>query len=217
MRQAMLAEEGALSPTGMPERPGERGLSTGEKIELGAFAASPIAFGMAPFFAAEVGAELASEAVKRSPLPTPANTALEGLLAAAAFKRGRLTPKSAGLGFFGGAGIGGVGEALGVGEQTEQLGAFLSGGLTGDAVTGFGFRAPTLFAGGGRTADPTGVRLPSGRVSDPSATVAAVRNLPQRFEQFAADVGQTGVGNVLQPTPPVRQAARAADDVTGAG
>ena len=29
MRQAMLAEEGALSPTGMPERPGERGLSTG--------------------------------------------------------------------------------------------------------------------------------------------------------------------------------------------
>ncbi len=217
MRQAMLAEEGALSPTGMPERPGERGLSTGEKIELGAFAASPIAFGMAPFFAAEVGAELASEAVKRSPLPTPANTALEGLLAAAAFKRGRLTPKSAGLGFFGGAGIGGVGEALGVGEQTEQLGAFLSGGLTGDAVTGFGFRAPTLFAGGGRTADPTGVRLPSGRVSDPSATVAAVRNLPQRFEQFAADVGQTGVGNVLQPTPPVRQAARAADDVTGGG
>lgn len=44
-------------------------------------------------------------------------------------------------------------------------------------------------------------------------TEAALRPIGQ----FAADVGQTGVGNVLQPTPPVRQAARAADDVTGGG
>ena len=219
MRQAMLAEEGALSPTGMPERPGERGLSKMEKVELAAFAASPLLMGMAPYFASEIGAELMSEGVERLPswVPTPVTTGLEGVLAATALKRGRLTPKTAALGFSVGAGIGDVAEQLGFGEQAEQLGAFLSGGLTGDAVTGFGFRGPTLFAGGGRTADPTGVRLPSGRVSDPSATAAAIRNLPQRFEQFAAAVGRTGVGNVLQPTPPVQQAARAADDVTGGG
>ena len=191
MRQAMLAEEGALSPTGMPERPGERGLSKMEKLELGAFAASPVLMGMAPFFAAEAGAELASEGVERLPswVPTPVTTGLEGPLAAAAFKRGKITPKSAALGFSAGAGIGDVADKLGFGEQAEQLGAMLSGGLSGDAVTGFGFRAPTLFAGAGRTADPTGVRLPSGRVGDPSATVAAIRNLPRRGEQVA-DVGQ---------------------------
>jgi len=209
-----------------PRAQAAQGLTKMEALELGVFAASPLLMGMAPYFASEIGAELASEAVKRSPLPTPVNTALEGLLAAAALKRGKITPKSAGLGFFGGAGIGGVGEALGVGEQTEQLGAMLSGGLSGDAVTGFGFRGPTLFAGAGRTADPTGVRLPSGRVGDPSATVAAIRNLPRggeppltvnppRRTPVAADVGQTGVGNVLQPPPRVQQAARAADDVAG--
>ena len=49
------------------------------------------------------------------------------------------------------------------------------------------------------------------------AATGAVKRVPQRFERAAEAVGQTGVGNVLLPTPPVQQAARAADDVTGGG
>ena len=176
-------------------------------LEAASLPAQVVGFGAAPYFAAEAGAELVSEGVERLPswVPTPVVTGLEGLLAAAAFKRGKITPKSASLGFFGGAGIGGVGQALGVGEQTEQLGAFLSGGLSGDAVTGFGFRAPTLFAGAGRTADPTGVRLPSGRVGDPSATVAAIRNLPSPSGAARA------IGDAIAPRATVNAFADAAD------
>ena len=176
-------------------------------LEAASLPAQVVGFGAAPYFAAEAGAELVSEGVERLPswVPTPVVTGLEGVLGAAALKRGRITPRAAAIGggIGGGAGLGA--EIAGFGEEAEQLGAFLSGALAGDAVTGFGFRAPTLFAGAGRTADPTGVRLPSGRVGDPSATVAAIRNLPSPSGAARA------IGDAIAPRATVNAFADAAD------
>ena len=132
------AETGSPSPIrmqggtirgGATQRPG---VDTGVNLEAIAFGAETALFGPGRALAGNLLFEGASNAIGRSPLPTPVNTALEATLALAALKKGKIGPVGAGIS----AGIGGAlglgADALGVGQQAEQIGAGLFAAATGD-------------------------------------------------------------------------------------